>query len=274
MLIFVLVFLWTGYPRAFVSLVSTLYVPLSFAALGIVLRGAGFAFRKYAPDVGQARFWGIAFATSSLVTPFFLGTVAGAVASGRVPFDDVGDRWASWTTPTSLLGGTLAVLVCAFLAAVFLARDAERLGRAELEEWFRSRALGSGVVAGAVALGGVAVLATDAPTLFDGLTGRAAPLMVVSALGGVATLALLWRRRFAAARWAAVAAVAAVVLGWGVAQWPALLVDEVTIEAAAGAPATLVGLLVGFGVAVVVVVPALVLLLVLVDRGTVAGDEA
>lgn len=272
-LIFILVFLWTGYPRAFVSIVSTLYVPLSIAALGIVLRGSGFAFRKYAPDAGQAQLWGIAFAASSVITPFFLGTVAGAIASGRVPADGVGDRWDSWTTPTSLLGGVMAVVVSAFLAAVFLARDAQRLGRVDLVAWFRVRALGSGVVAGAVAIVGIAVLAADAPTLFDGLTGRAAPLMVVSAIGGLAALRLLWVGRHAAARWAAVVAVAAVVLGWGVAQWPDLLVDEVTITDAAGAPATLVGLLIGFGLAGVLVVPALVLLLVMVDRGTVAGDE-
>jgi len=47
-LIFVLVVLWTGFPQAFSAIFSTLFVPLTLAALGIVLRGAGFALRHVA----------------------------------------------------------------------------------------------------------------------------------------------------------------------------------------------------------------------------------
>ena len=45
-LIIALVLLWTGFPVAFAWIFTTLFVPLSVAALGIVLRGAGFAFRS------------------------------------------------------------------------------------------------------------------------------------------------------------------------------------------------------------------------------------
>ncbi|WP_332666109.1 cytochrome d ubiquinol oxidase subunit II, partial [Aeromicrobium sp.] len=93
--------------------------------------------------------------------------------------------------------------------------------------------------------------------LSDRLLGPAAPLIVASAIAGLATLVLLHRRRFAPARFGAVAAVAAVVIGWGVAQYPWMLVDEVRISAAAGADATLAGLLVVVGLAGVIVVPAL-----------------
>jgi cytochrome bd ubiquinol oxidase subunit II len=51
--------------------------------------------------------------------------------------------------------------------------------------------------------------------------------------------------------------VAAVLLGWGVAQYPWLLVDEVTIADGAGARATLAGLLVVVTLAGVLVLPAL-----------------
>ncbi len=43
-LIFTLVVLWTGFPDAFAPIMETLYVPLALAAVGIVLRGSGFAF--------------------------------------------------------------------------------------------------------------------------------------------------------------------------------------------------------------------------------------
>jgi cytochrome bd ubiquinol oxidase subunit II len=259
-LIYVLVMWWTGFPESFASAMSTLIIPMLLALLGIVLRGAAFAFRKFAPTMGQARLYGAVFAGSSLIAPFFLGTVAGGIASGRVPAEGRGDLWSSWLNPTSLLGGVIAVGTCAFLAGVFLTADAARGGRAELAASLRARTLVVGALTGAVVFGALVPILRDAPTLAAGLMGQAAPLIVVSALAGAATLVLVAGRRYGPARVTAVAAVAAVVSGWGVGQYPWLLVDEITIEDAAGADATLVGLLVVVGLACVVVLPPLVYL--------------
>ncbi|MCW2792030.1 MAG: cytochrome ubiquinol oxidase subunit [Nocardioides sp.] len=256
-LIYVLVMWWTGFPTAFAAAMSTLIVPMLLALLGIVLRGASFAFRKYSATLAQARLFGIVFAGSSLITPFFLGAVAGAVASGRVPATGQGDVWSSWLTPTSLLGGAIAVGTCAFLAGVFLTADAARGGRGALAESLRVRTLGVGVATGVIVFTALVPIQHDAPTLAAGLEGRAAPLIVASGLAGVATLVLLTRRRYDVARLTALVAVATVVSGWGVAQYPWLLVDELSIADAAGAPATLQGLLLVVALAVVVVVPAL-----------------
>ncbi|GAA3673083.1 cytochrome d ubiquinol oxidase subunit II [Nocardioides ginsengisoli] len=256
-LIYVLVIWWTAFPAAFAAAMSTLVFPLLFALLGIVLRGASFAFRKYAATLAQARLFGIVFATSSILTPFFLGTVAGAIASGRVPLDGSGDLWTSWLNPTSLFGGVIAVGTCAFLAGTFLVADAERSGQHRLAAELRIRALAVGAATGAIVFAALVPLDHDAPTLATGLEGRAAPLVVLAGLAGLATMVLLWRRKYAVARIAAVLAVASVVSGWGVGQYPWLLVDEITISDAAGATATLQGLLVAVGLAVVVVVPPL-----------------
>lgn len=256
-LIYVLVIWWTAFPESFAAAMTTLVLPLLLALLGIVLRGASFAFRKFSETLGQARLFGVVFAASSVITPFFLGTVAGAIASGRVPLDGTGDRWSSWVNPTSLFGGVIAVGTCAFLAGTFLVADASRRGQDRLAGELRLRALGVGVVTGAVVFAALVPISRDAPTLAAGLAGRAAPLVVLAALAGGATLVLLWRRRPGLARLTAVVAVASVVSGWGVGQFPWLLVDEVTIVDAAGAPATLRALLVAVGVAVVVVVPPL-----------------
>jgi cytochrome d ubiquinol oxidase subunit II len=256
-LIYVLVMWWTGFPSAFAAAMGTLIVPMFLALLGIVLRGASFAFRKYSATLAQARLFGIVFAGSSLITPFFLGTVAGAVASGRVPVTGRGDVWSSWLTPTSLLGGALAVGTCAFLAGVFLTADAARGGHPELAATLRVRTLGVGIATGLVVFAALVPIQHDAPTRAAGLEGRAAPLIVASAVAGMATLTLLLLRRYAVARLTALLAVATVVFGWGVAQYPWLLVDEVSIADAAGAPATLQGLLLVVGLAAVVVVPAL-----------------
>ena len=128
-LIFVLVVFWTAFPEAFGSVFSTLFIPLSLAALGIVLRGAGFAFHKLAPRVrGQLATEGM-FAVASVLTPFFLGTVVGAVAAGRVPVGNAaGDAFTSWFNPLSLLIGAMFVATGAYLSAVFLISEARRAG--------------------------------------------------------------------------------------------------------------------------------------------------
>jgi cytochrome d ubiquinol oxidase subunit II len=263
-LIFVLVFLWTGFPRGFAIIMTSLAVPFGLVGLGVIFRGGAFVFRKSAPTVEQARLHGAVFAVSSVVTPFFLGTIAGAIADGRVTGD--GDPFRAWTGPLSLVGGLLAVLTCSFLAATLLAADADKGGDPELAAAFGRRALPTGVAAGAVALGAALTIERYAPTLAGGLHGRAAPLVVVSALGGVLALVDLRAGRWARARVGAIGAVAAVVIGWGVAQYPYLLVDVATIQDLAGARATLAGLLLVTALAALIVVPSLVWLYTLVER--------
>jgi len=268
-LIFVLVVLWTGFPAAFAAIMSSLYVPLTAAAIGVILRGAGLAFRKSVTEVGLRRLFGATFAVSSVVTPFSLGLVAGAVASGRVPArpDAPAGAIDSWAHPTGFLAGTLAVATCAYLAATFLAADADREGLVALARRYRALGLVAAAVAGVVALGGIAVLRADAPRLYDGLTGRGLPLVALSAAAGLASLASLLRRRFGLARVAAAGAVVAVVWGWAAAQYPELLVGRLTIAEAAGARATLVAMLASLAVGAALFVPALVALLVMHARG-------
>jgi cytochrome d ubiquinol oxidase subunit II len=256
-LIYVLVTWWTAFPTTFAAATETLFVPFLLALLGIVLRGAAFAFRKYSGTLAQARLFGAVFAGSSLIAPFFFGTIAGAIASGRVPADGNGDLWASWLTPTSVFGGVIAVGTCSFLAGVFLTADAERGSHPDLASALRNRTLAVGLVTGAVVFAALVPITRDATTLSNGLTGRAAPLIVISGLAGAATLTLVSMRQYSPARLTALVAVATVLLGWGVAQYPWILVDQVTIDDGAGADATLVALLVAVGLAVVLVLPAL-----------------
>jgi cytochrome d ubiquinol oxidase subunit II len=260
-LIFVLVVCWTAYPVAFGSITSTLAVPLFVAALGIVLRGTAYALRGQLDGARGRRATEHLFALSSILTPFALGTAIGAIASGRVPVGNAkGDLLSSWTGPTSLMIGALAVSAGAFLAAVYLSADARRLSERTLEHEFRGRALVSGVVAGALALAGLLVVRADVPSLWDGLTsGLGVAMVAVSALAGMISLYLVWRSRFGPARVAAALAVAAIVAGWGIAQAPSFL-PGLTIEQAAAGHATLVAVVVAAAVGALVLVPSLVLL--------------
>jgi cytochrome bd ubiquinol oxidase subunit II len=254
---------------AFGSVMSTLYIPLFGAMVGIVLRGAAFALRGQAATIGEARLLGAVFAFSSVITPFFMGAALGGVASGDVPVGNAaGDPWTSWTSPTSLLVGVLAVATGAYLSAVFLAGDSERAEQPDLVAAFRVRALGAAVVAGALAAAGLAVLNSDAPDLFDGLTsGAGLACVIVSGVAGVTTLALVWVGRYFVARFSAALAVAGVTAGWAFAQSPYLLPGELTLDQAAAPDATLTAMLVSVALGLVVLVPSLWLLYSLVLRG-------
>ena len=266
-LIFMLVTLWTAFPEAFTSITSTLFIPLSLAALGIVLRGAGFAFHRVAAGERGRHLSETAFAVSSVLTPFFMGTVVGAVASGRVPIGNAeGDPVTSWLNPLSLILGALFVATGAYLAAVFLVSDARRFSDPDLVGYFAVRARTAAIVAGALALAGIVALRSDARFVYDGLVGEGLPLVLASLACGVAALFQLWRGARRGARPLAVGAVVAIIWGWGVAQHPYLLPQELTIDAGAGAGPTLTAVLVVFGLAVVVVIPALALLYSLDQR--------
>jgi cytochrome d ubiquinol oxidase subunit II len=64
------------------------------------------------------------------------------------------------------------------------------------------------------------------------------------------------------------------VWGWGIAQHPYLLPTQLTIDQAAAPSSTLTALLIVFGVALVLVVPALALLYTLAQRGMVEETAA
>jgi cytochrome d ubiquinol oxidase subunit II len=257
-LIFTTVLLWTGFPSVFASVASTMYIPLTAAALGIIVRGAGFAFRKTTTTLAGQRLFGAGFAASSIVTPFFLGTVVGGIASGRVPLGIArGDIFTAWLNPTSIATGVLGIGVCAYLAATFLTRDAERHDDA-LVPGFRRRALLTGGGVGVLAVLGLITVAADSPSL-----GREfrhplpATLVIVSALAGLISLFLLYRRRYLAVRLTAGLAAASVLWAWAAAQYPYLLPPSTTVADVAAPPAVLHATLAAVGVGVLVLAPSL-----------------
>lgn len=269
-LIFVLVILWTGFPSVFGSIMSTLYVPLTLAALGIIGRGAAFAFRKTSDELWMQRLFGATFAASSVVTPFFFGAVIGAVASGRVPLGvGAGNLFSSWATPTSVITGILAIGVAAYLAAVYLTREAQREGEFELAEGFRRRGLLTGVIVGILAAMGLVTLHNDAPRLFDDLTtGVPLLLVVVSVLAGLVSMALLVRRAYVAVRLTAAATVTALLAAWGVAQYPDLLPGAPVADVSAQNSVIIASLL-ALAIGGIVLIPSMLLLYSLFQKSDI-----
>ncbi len=273
-LIFALVIFWTGFPVAFAAVMNAAALPIWLAVGGIVLRGAGFAFRKEAQGITLQRELGAVFAFSSLLTPFFMGTVVGAMAAGQIPGDASRTSLPAWTGATSLLIGFLFVGACGYLAAIYLIGEAAGRDDRRMEAYFTRRAQAAGLVTGALSLATLAELHGADPALWRNLTGRALPLVITAAAAGVAVVALLAAGRPRGVRVLAALGVSAVIWGWGVAQYPALLPGTPVTLSNAGAPhETLVALVVLFVAAVLMVGPSFALLFALQGRQVLRHDH-
>lgn len=260
-LILVVVILFTCFPPVFSRLAVALHVPITLVLVGIVLRGSAFTFRSYGgDDVPTQRRWGRLFAMASLITPLLLGVAVGAIAAGRVrPPSGLGfraDYIAPWLSGFGVSVGVLTLLLFAFLAAVYLTLEAEEPA---LQEDFRRRALGAGVAVFAAAMLTLALAWEEAPLVWHGLVAapRAIPVHLLTAVSASVALWSLWKRRYAAARMAAVAQISLILWGWALAQFPWLLPPSLDISNAAAPTITLELTLGALGLGVVVLFPSL-----------------
>lgn len=266
-LIFVLILMWTGFPVFFQTVFSALWLPLALAAVGLVLRGAGFALRKPTRRLARRRVYGAVFAVASLLTPFFLGTAIGGVASGRVTPNTTASADA-WANPTSVIAGLFTIGATAFLGAVFLTADARRFEAHDLVGYFRVRVWGSLAGLAVLVVVGLLVPHQRASYVYHGLThGLGLALVLIAAVAALVTAWLVTRPAAGWARFTAVASVALVVAAWGCAQRPYLVPTSLTVQQAAGATRPLQWLLFVTLIAAVFIGPALAVLYRLDTRG-------
>jgi cytochrome bd ubiquinol oxidase subunit II len=267
-LIFVLVILMNGFPIAFAALSRALWLPLLLALCGIVFRGAGYAFRSHTRGQNRERkTWEAVFAIASTATPLFLGACAGAVAAGKLAITASGDYEADyvtgWMSSLTLFTGFYSVGMCAYLAAVYLSREAQQVNDDELTRLWRQRSLSTGLWMGLLSFGGLAMVWLEAPTLATGFMSRGWPLIVVSLVCGIGSLIEIWRVNCTRAVIAADGAVAAVIWGWGVSQYPAIIPPHITVSVASAPHNVLSMMLVVISLGAVLLLPALGYLFVL-----------
>lgn len=239
-LIFVIVIVFSAFPIAYGALSIALFAPLHLVLLGIILRGASFVFRAYSPqsvralpDAQPGRSWGAVFGAASVITPVLLGMCLGAVSAGtlRIEGGDVAITGTPpWLTPVAWAIGALALALCAYLAAVFLANETE----GALREDFRRRALLAGTAVVALSVLALPLVRSQAPHLWDGLVGgRGTPVFVVGVIAALASGWFLRVRRHRLARISAVIQIATLVAGWALAQYPYLIYPDLTLQDAA-----------------------------------------
>jgi len=258
-LILVIVVLFTAFPEAFAVIMTALHIPMTAVLLGIVLRGSAFVFRKYdAQDDAVHRRWSTLFGAASFFTPFVLGLCLGALASGEIR---VVDGWlssgyfAGWTRPFAVACGLFAQGLFAFLAATYLTVDTEH--EPDLQEDFRARALAAGLLLAPAAALTLVLARNGAPQVFAKLTSWWAPFLV-AATGActIGALLTLWYRRFRWARAAAVGQVTLILIGWGLAQYPHVVVPDLTFRSTATVASTLDALQSALALGALILFPA------------------
>lgn len=258
-LILVLVALWTGFPAAFAAVFENLFIPLTVALVGIVFRGAAFAFHHYGEeDDPRLPATELVFSVASIVTPFAMGVAVGAVGYGQI---DTGpgaaDAFDAWLHPFPLLTGVIALAICAFLTPYYML--ARPLG--DLRDEFRRMAF-----AGSLGLGGITTLAVplaawDAPDLFDRLV-EPGPLFFVAAavLLGLASLAILRARLPRLEPPIAAGTVVAVIGAWAMALHPYIILPDLRASDVAASDHVLNAFLIALPVGALILVPSLVFL--------------
>ncbi|MBD5657668.1 MAG: cytochrome d ubiquinol oxidase subunit II, partial [Candidatus Eremiobacteraeota bacterium] len=218
---------FTCFPAAFADISIGLFAPRTFMIVGIVLRGAAYAYRAQGDDASRLSVvWGHVFGVASMIAPFFFGAAVGGLTVGNY----------AWSSPFALTTGALAVALCAQIAAVFLAVET----RGELQADFRARAITATFVLAAVGALALVVARTTAPAVFVAL-GRAqsVPGIATAMVLGFAVLFAMWSKRYAFARVIVAFEAIAVLAGWYASQAPYLVPGVLTFAQAAAPTETL-----------------------------------
>lgn len=274
-LIVVLVLLFAGFPSAFTVIMTSLHIPLTLLLIGIVLRGASFAFQHSDVPFDERLPWGSLFAVGSLVAPFWLGVVLGSVAAGLPPSSgSFLTRYVEpWLAPFPLAVGVFTTVLALYLAAAYLTVEAQD---GELQVEFRLRAIAAGIVAAGLEETLLLLSREAAPLVWGGLTGTVWGVLAqfTTAVAGLTGIACLWLKRFRWARICIAGQVTMTLWAWVLAQWPYLVPPHLTIyNAAAPAPA-LRAVLYALGGGAVLVFPALWYLFRVFKQQAVLGGDA
>lgn len=262
-LILVVVLMFTGFPAAFSGMMTALNIPLTAMLVGIVFRGAAFIFRKYdSPSHSTQLRWSRVFGIACVLVPISEGMIIGALTTGQIHIMNgrvASGFFAGWLSPFAFACGAFALVLFAFLAAVYLTVDSK--DQPDLQNDFRLRAMWSGLALAPIAVLVLIASEQSAPELYNQLGRWWALLMLTwTSVLAIGTLVALWRRWFVLARLAAICQATLIVAGWCVAQYPYLIVSDVTVHSAHAPEFTLRLLMLALGLGAIVLLPSMVFL--------------
>jgi len=166
-----------------------------------------------------------------------------------------------WFSPFPLIIGLMAILLCATLAAIYLTVEATNAGQTDLAETYRKRGLITGAITAVLGAVGILLSPAEAPQLWQGMLNHAIPLVVVTMLIGLGAAFTLYARHYRIARILIVGETAFLLGSWGISQIPYLIPPDITVNGGAGAPSTLLLLLIGVSIGLLIILPSIYLLL-------------
>ncbi len=262
-LVFAVIFVVMAFPFAFGDVFVALLVPITIGLVGVVFRGAAFAYRNFARESGElgAPIHGMVFSAASIISPLFFGIGLGTLASGRITLDQsrfvTSGLWSPWVHAFPILTGILAVTICAFLTMSFMTTRV----KGELREIFRRQGLLSGVAVGILAAVTLAVSHWDASSFWSNWL-RPWPLAIsgVALVAGLGALLVLWLRWYAISPIATGGAMGVLVGAYGVIMYPYLILPAESIFDAGSNHAMLRDSLIGLLCGAVVLAPSALLL--------------
>jgi cytochrome bd ubiquinol oxidase subunit II len=259
-LIYLVVGLYTAFPVVAATLATALFIPFSLALIGVVLRGASFAFHTHLGGaITVKEIWGRVFGIASAITPFLFGTCAAAVASGKIRVQQgiPVALWSAWLTPFALTIGAMGLALCATIAPIYLTVEAQRANNEKLMHLFRKRAFIGGGFLAALSILGLVLAPSEAPLLWRGMLDHAIWAVIVVFLIGVLTAGALFYRHYRLARILIVLETGALLGTWGLAQLPYIVPPDLTVTAAASPPTTLWEFFISALIGMLVLIPSL-----------------
>lgn len=272
--IIAVVLLFTGFPVAYAVLSTALFLPVTLVLAGIVVRGSAFAFHSYhLHRERRAAGWGTLFAASSLITPFLLGVILGAVSAGEIRgtgLANLASGTRSWLAAFPLSVGMLTLSAFSYLAAVYLILETDVPA---LQEDFRLRGSASLAVVVVLSVAVLLLSARGAPDFYRALTESrwSLPLLGANAISAAGAAIFLRRRAYRAARFCAAAQVSLLLAGWGLAQYPYLIRPDLFIRSVAASPEMLRLVLFALAAGSLLLFPAIFLLLRVFKREALFG---
>ena len=226
-LILVIVILFVGFPPVYSKVLTALHIPILLVLLGIIFRGAAFAFRHYDIDEEKPKaIYSSIFRFSSVFTTFFLGVTLGAIIFGEITQDVTQGFYAvylrPWLNLFSFSMGIFLIILFAFLANIFT------LGEVKEEQNIQYFARFAKFLIAALVIAGGLVFATaeiEGHPLFIEFTQS--PVSIGSIVLATLAMPFLWinlkRKGQILVQFIAGFQTTMIVLGWFAIQFPVLV---------------------------------------------------
>ncbi|MDH5575149.1 MAG: cytochrome d ubiquinol oxidase subunit II [Nitrospirota bacterium] len=270
-LILIVTIVFAAFPSVYAQISITLHIPLTLLVIGIVFRGAAFAFRHYdVKDDAIHDRWDQLFAVSSLISPLLLGIIIGAMTSGHFPVNPTSFFQGyvdPWIQPFPLAMGLFTLVLFAYLAAAYLLLETKSH---QLQEIFRKRAIVGALIAGLLEEAVLILGKSAAPQLWGELMHSLWGAFIQLGVGAftIAAVWFLFARRYWWARTCAMLQVTLTLWAWGIAQFPYLVPPYLTVFNAAAPEITLRFITVALVVGATLLFPSLFYLFRIFKGGT------